>query len=78
MGAEDEGDVGWNGLWRFVSSCRYSTCTHMRVWGALHELTTVHSTEPVAGCDVGEVTGGEVAVGLEAELLSEAGFFVSG
>jgi hypothetical protein len=37
----------------------------------------VHSTKPVPGCDVGEVAGGQVAVGLVAELLSEAGVLVS-
>jgi hypothetical protein len=32
----------------------------------------MHSTKPVPRRDVGEVAGGQVAVGLEAELLSEA------
>ena len=38
-------------------------------------LTAVHGAEPVSRCDVREVAGGEVAVGLQAELLSEAGGF---
>jgi hypothetical protein len=37
-----------------------------------HGLTAMHSTKPVPRRDVGEVAGGQVAVGLEAELLSEA------
>jgi len=32
----------------------------------------MHSTKPVPRRDVGEVAGGQVAVGSEAELLSEA------
>ena len=40
-------------------------------------LTAVHGAEPVSGCDVGEVASGEVAVGLQAELLSEAGVLLA-
>jgi len=38
----------------------------------MRKLTAVHCAEPVAGRDVGEVACGQVAVGLEAVLDSEA------